>query len=485
MDLKRSNVEAAKRIFLDRLSTGAQPVSNKASPDLGPGDGYVYGAEYDAFNLGVGADCSGSSGIFIGAALYGFAGMSWGRQFTTETFPAGFPGFTQTTQADLLAGNYPIKVCIGHHGGGAESHMHISIDGVTMESNGSSGTCTAGHGAMTDTDPYWNDWWVFDGTIIEDTTWRQTLSYPQGLDYAGGRPNAADIKAAGYSFVCRYLTDGGATLPGKQLLPDEFTSLLGAGLSVVFNWETTEDFMLGGAAQGTADATAALNYVRSLPGMASANPVVFFSCDFDEAEDQQDAINAYLQAASVVLGGVQFVGIYGAYYVCQRALDAGVAKYMWQTEAWSGGNVESRVNIYQRNDEGYATVDGVECDVNEAHTDDFGQWPPLGSSAPPATGGDTTTGGALTQEEHDALMQLWGALFNLVPSQSKYGDGAQFAVKDLISFIDGRAHEAMVEREALLGAPQYIALVKTAADAGDVAAQYVLSKCPTNAVPAK
>jgi hypothetical protein len=57
-----------------------------------------------------------------------------------------------------------------------------------------------------------------------------------------------------------------------------------------------------------------------------------------------------------------------------RALDAGVVTYAWQTEAWSGGNIDSRVNIVQRNSLGYTWVDGVECDVDEAHTADYGQW---------------------------------------------------------------------------------------------------------------
>lgn len=373
MTLLRSNVEFAKRVFLDRLTTDAQKVQD--NPDLGPGDEYEYGEQYDPYNFGTGADCSGSAGIFIGAALLGPSGMKWDRLFTTESFPGPFQGFRQTTQADLLNNYYPIKVCIGHHGGGTESHMHIEIDGVVMESNGDSGTCTAGHGAMTHTDPYWNDWWVFDSPIVEDTSWRQPMSYPRGLDYAGGRISGASLKANGISFVCRYLTDGGSGLPGKQLLPDEFADLIANGIAVVFNWETTSNFMLGGYNAGVSDAQNALNYIRSLPG-APQDPVVYFSCDFDEAPSQDAAVQAYLQGAASVLGGMDHVGIYGAFYVCTRAQAAVGVKYIWQTEAWSGGNITSAVNIMQRNGLGYQTIDGVQCDINEAHTDDFGQFSP-------------------------------------------------------------------------------------------------------------
>jgi hypothetical protein len=158
MTLTRKNVEFAKRVFADRL-----------------GDPYVYGGYYDAFHLEVGADCSGSAGIFIGAALLGADHMSWTRQFTTEDFPGGFAGFRQVSQSDLLSGNYPIKVCIHHGGGGPNSHMQIQIDGVVMESNGDHGTCTTGRGAMSPADNYWNDWWVLDGPIIEDGTPRTEI----------------------------------------------------------------------------------------------------------------------------------------------------------------------------------------------------------------------------------------------------------------------------------------------------------------------
>lgn len=158
MNLTRRNVEFAKRVFVDRL-----------------GDEYVYGGYYDAFNLKTGADCSGSAGIFIGAAINGADRMSWTRQFTTENFPGPFQGFRQTTQADLLHGSYPIKVCIHHGGGGPNSHMQMHLDGVVMESNGSHGTCTAGRGAMDPADPYWDAFWVMDGSIVEDGTPRTEI----------------------------------------------------------------------------------------------------------------------------------------------------------------------------------------------------------------------------------------------------------------------------------------------------------------------
>jgi hypothetical protein len=176
---------------------------------------------------------------------------------------------------------------------------------------------------------------------------------------------------------------------------------------VVFNWETTSNFMLGGYSAGVADAQTALAYVRSLPG-APSNPVVYFSCDFDEAPNQDTPIEQYLQGAASVLGGMQFVGIYGSYYICIRAQAAVGVKYIWQTEAWSGSNITAAVNIMQRNGLGYQTINGVECDINEAHTDDYGQFLPT-SPAPP-TPAPSTGGGAFMALTDQQQADLYNAI---------------------------------------------------------------------------
>lgn len=383
-NLKRSNVEFSKRVFLDRLTTDEQPLADHNAIDAGPGEEYDYAGVYNPFNFGVGADCSGSAGIFIGAAILGPTGMSWGRQFSTETFPGPFKGFRRVPKAELLSSGSPIKVCIMHGGGGPNSHMNISIDGWVMESNGSHGTCTSTSGAIPQNSTYWNDWWVYDGGIDEDTTWRQPMSYPRGLDYAGGRIKGADLKGAGISFVCRYLTDGGPSLPGKQLLPEEAADLRANGIAIVSNWETYANRMREGAGAGDMDAKLALAQVIRCGGPADG--VIYFSCDYDEPENDQPAIDAYLKAAGNVLGGPEHVGIYGGFWPLSRALNAGVAKFAWQTEAWSGGNIDSRINIMQRNALGYQYVGGVQCDINEAHTDYFGQWGNAVAPAPPAPG---------------------------------------------------------------------------------------------------
>lgn len=211
-----------------------------------------------------------------------------------------------------------------------------------------------------------------------------------GLDYAGGRPGGAAIAAAGYTFVCRYLTDGGPGLPGKLLTPAEYADLMAAGVAVVLNWETTADRMKAGYAAGVADANAAGMQALTL-GHPSDRPI-YFSADFDASPADQAEIDDYLRGAISVIGASR-VGVYGSYYVCQRCLNNGTATWAWQTAAWSGGQREPRAHLYQRI--GTVTVGGVDCDVNESAQADFGQHP---------------TGDDMNPDQDAILRDIWSQL---------------------------------------------------------------------------
>lgn len=384
--LKRSNVEGSKRLFLDRLTTDAQPMLQPNNIDAGPGDEYDYGGVGDSNNFGVGFDCSGLDFIVIAVALYGFKffeGKGYYRMGTTETFPGQFQGFRQVSKQELINSNSPIKVMIGHYGGGENSHMACIIDGWHMESNGDygiiGGTDLHRKGITPLDSDYWNDHWVYDGGIEEDTDRRQPMGYPLVLDYSGGRVSGASLKANGVTAVCRYLYGAGTGLQYKQLVKSEADDLIANGIEIVSNFESSADRMLGGAAAGKADVQSALAVHHECGGPDPAR--IYFSADWDAAPEQQGPINDYLKACADVLG-VDNTGIYAGFWPLSRALDAGVCKLAWQTEAWSGGNIDSRINLLQRNGVGYKYIDGVPTDVNEAHTDDFGAW---GQAVAPVT----------------------------------------------------------------------------------------------------
>lgn len=196
---------------------------------------------------------------------------------------------------------------------------------------------------------------------------------PEGIDYAFGRPGVAALKAAGVKFVCRYLSHS----PTKNLTSAEAHSLSGAGIWIVVVWETTANRALAGRTAGVADAIDAQMQAQAC-GMPAGRPI-YFAVDWDASTSQQAAINAYLDGAASVLSRDR-VGIYGGHGPVKRALDAGKAKWAWQTYAWSGGQWDGRAQLQQYSN-GH-TLGGVGCDYNRAKKADYGQWR-IGASPSP------------------------------------------------------------------------------------------------------
>lgn len=219
-----------------------------------------------------------------------------------------------------------------------------------------------------------------------------TMPFTVGYDYAWDHP----LLPSGVKFVCRYLSRD----PSKNLSLSEVKLLRSQGLVICANWETTANRMLGGYTAGRDDAGVAVNELHAI-GMAGAD--LYFSADWDCAPGDQAAINAYLDGASSVIGRAR-TGVYGGFWPTSRALTAGKAARSWQTFAWSaykggalpayartvssvGGHdlpggqylFDTRASIWQGTQ---LTIGGKDCDVDEARTPDYGQWP--GYVPPPA-----------------------------------------------------------------------------------------------------
>jgi hypothetical protein len=195
-----------------------------------------------------------------------------------------------------------------------------------------------------------------------------------GVDYAWSHPGGAALKAAGKQFACRYLSPDSS----KNITRAEADDLAAHGVWSVVVWESTADRAKAGRAAGVADATTAAKQA-AMAGMPSGRPI-YFAVDFDAAPGDQTYINAYLDGAASVIG-VDRVGIYGGYYPVKRALDAGKAKWAWQTSGWSGGQWDPRAVMRQG---AQLTIGGVSCDLNTALADDYGQWMPGKTPKPEA-----------------------------------------------------------------------------------------------------
>jgi hypothetical protein len=182
----------------------------------------------------------------------------------------------------------------------------------------------------------------------------------KGIDYAWVKPNPKWIVENGYQFVCRYLSNN----PTKNLTFDELKRLHLQGLKVVVVWETGIHRPLAGYDAGVEDSTQANHQMIGLTG--KTDTVIYFACDDDFTEQDQNVINDYFKGVISILGK-QRVGVYGSYGVVKRCFDVGVVTYGWQTYAWSKGQWDNRAQLRQIHNL-------ADYDIDESISDDFGQF---------------------------------------------------------------------------------------------------------------
>jgi hypothetical protein len=200
----------------------------------------------------------------------------------------------------------------------------------------------------------------------------------RGVDYSWARPSPSGLHSAGYTFAARYLS---FDTTGKNVTAAEAQALQAAGVDVVANWENGASDALKGRARGVSDAQEAQRQAVAA-GMPPDRPI-YFSVDFDASQSQQPAINDYFDGVASVLG-VARTGAYGGFFPIKRLFDAGKITWGWQTFAWSGGRWDPRAQVRQV--QNGVVIAGGECDIDEAQTDDFGQWQRPSGTAESADG---------------------------------------------------------------------------------------------------
>jgi Domain of unknown function (DUF1906)/Putative peptidoglycan binding domain len=213
------------------------------------------------------------------------------------------------------------------------------------------------------------------------------------VDYSTARPSMAQLKAAGVTAVGRYL--GWDSVPGfssigKNLTAAEVTALHAAGIAVFAAFEYDPQAPAKGEPQGARDGTLADRQLAELG--APPQTGVYFACDWDIA-DYAPKLPDLKASAKAKLGPIADyftvineqhpgyrVGAYGGFYAVKRLFDAGLISLGWQTVAWSGGQRDTRAQLYQTT--GKVPVGGADLDIHEGTVADFGQWAP----GPPAAG---------------------------------------------------------------------------------------------------
>lgn len=231
---------------------------------------------------------------------------------------------------------------------------------------------------------------VYDAPIIYDDT---VLNYDGamfmfGIDQSSRPPpSASALVAAGVKFCSHYIADrwtspvtltDPSTWPTKCLRPKEVQAYIDAGIQMFTNWETSATAMTSGYSRGVEAARNSLTMAK-LCGLPDDRPIYFSadSVDFNTFDTYKLA-RSFLQGAVSVLG-VDRVGVYGSYYVVDWAVGDGVAKWFWQTYAWSDKQWHSATHIQQFPDGAsgkfHVTIDGIQCDIDRSVKADYGQWP--------------------------------------------------------------------------------------------------------------
>lgn len=217
------------------------------------------------------------------------------------------------------------------------------------------------------------------------------------LDYAGGVPSAAAIKAGGHIGAVRYIapdrTNG--SLPGKPVHRAEVDDFDAHGLKMAMVWQygKVEDAdVRRGRKGGVEDAKAAQAHLDKI--RASDHPV-YFAVDYDITLSEWNSFGVeYFRGAASVLGK-QRVGIYGHSRVCHWAgpEDDVVARVVpgrwlcWVTKGYSrGATGRDYAVLYQRIVDTRSNpgpqVGGVTVDVSDVYHPEWG-WRPLDEYQPP------------------------------------------------------------------------------------------------------
>ncbi|SLF33402.1 Bacteriophage protein [Mycobacteroides abscessus subsp. bolletii] len=232
MAVLRTNVEFAKRIFQDRV-----------------GNDYVYGGNWNPFNLKVGTDCSGLV-IDVCDAVRNGTAMAWTRHgMSTESWrpiEVGQTGTIFNTICVASPNDFPadaaVKIAIHHGpGGGANSHMWCEVEGIRMESNGSDGCVTGNQARSVYDTSYANDWHYLPGPITGQV----------GADPTGVLARATGLSAPRAAEILPAVSDG---LKASQCTNINRIAMWLAQVgheSAGFN--ATEEYASGAAYEGRAD----------------------------------------------------------------------------------------------------------------------------------------------------------------------------------------------------------------------------------------
>lgn len=168
------------------------------------------------------------------------------------------------------------------------------------------------------------------------------------IDYAWQHPDPAQVYAAGYTAVLRYVSDD----PSKDLSPLEASGLHAANLGIGLIFETTAQRALMSSTAGMADGHAMLMRLREL-GAEIGTPALVNVGDWAPGVADVPAISAYYDAYRQQLAEYQpGAGGYGTGWIILKLAQEWPLDLWWQNaindQGTPGDQVVSAASIYQR-----------------------------------------------------------------------------------------------------------------------------------------
>jgi hypothetical protein len=397
MPVLRANVDFAKRILADRV-----------------GNAYVYGGNWNPFNLKVGTDCSGLVVDILDATVNGTA-MAWTRHgMSTESWrpvevgQRGPFGTICVAHPRDFPADAAVKIAIHHGpGGGANSHTWCEVDGVRGESNGTNGCVTGSRARDVNDTSYANDWHYLPGPIV-----------------AAGAPPPPPPASSADGYALLIISEGrrrGITARGIQIALS--TGLVESGLKVYANTKVPASMPIPHDAVG--------------------------SDGFSVGIFQQQVIMGengwWWGDAPTCMDPTRSAGLF---YDRLARMDYNSSGH---TPGWYAWNIQQPAEEYRGR-------------YDERFNDAVALYNRLANTTPPPPQGEDD----LSAEAERKIAELYAAYMGDVSSLSPLrhlGEGNIGPIHRIIRNIDGSVHVTVTKLLAALGHPDSLALLKEVAGA--------------------
>ncbi|PAD25968.1 hypothetical protein CHH62_09395 [Niallia circulans] len=165
---------------------------------------------------------------------------------------------------------------------------------------------------------------------------------------------AKDLYGAGFRYAARYLGDSWKSFNKKEA---EVIQKAGIKLISIFQ-KSANTISYFTEKQGTVDGKDAEKWAKAV-GQPEGT-AIYFAVDCEVTGKQMAQIQAYFSAVKKELISYK-IGVYGSYAVMHTM--KGEVDYLWQTYAWSRGEVAPFIHMYQY--ENNIILEGVNIDRNQ------------------------------------------------------------------------------------------------------------------------